>query len=78
MSIIKYTYQCIGHLFQCTLMSAVVLVTEPSPVTTTGKGVAGTTNAEEASRLLAERRRLARVQKELEEKQHGEREEKER
>ncbi|XP_021474411.2 MAP7 domain-containing protein 2 isoform X5 [Oncorhynchus mykiss] len=52
--------------------------TEPSPVTTTGKGVAGTTNAEEASRLLAERRRLARVQKELEEKQHGEREEKER
>ncbi|XP_036846379.1 MAP7 domain-containing protein 2 isoform X4 [Oncorhynchus mykiss] len=51
---------------------------EPSPVTTTGKGVAGTTNAEEASRLLAERRRLARVQKELEEKQHGEREEKER
>uniref|UniRef100_A0AAZ3PCF7 MAP7 domain-containing protein 2-like n=1 Tax=Oncorhynchus tshawytscha TaxID=74940 RepID=A0AAZ3PCF7_ONCTS len=53
-------------------------ITEPSPVTTTGKGVAGTTNAEEASRLLAERRRLARVQKELEEKQHGEREEKER
>nr|XP_046172833.1 MAP7 domain-containing protein 2-like isoform X2 [Oncorhynchus gorbuscha] len=52
--------------------------TEPSPVTTTGKGVAGTTNAEEASRLLAERRRLARVQKELEEKQHVEREEKER
>ncbi|XP_029557213.1 MAP7 domain-containing protein 2 isoform X2 [Salmo trutta] len=52
--------------------------TEPSPVTTTGKGVAGTTNAEEASRLLAERRRLARVQKELEEKQRCEQEEKER
>lgn len=67
-----------GHLFQCTLMSAVVFVTEPSPVITTGKGVAGTTNAEEASRLLAERRRLARVQKELEEKQRCEQEEKER
>uniref|UniRef100_A0A4W5RKN0 MAP7 domain containing 2b n=1 Tax=Hucho hucho TaxID=62062 RepID=A0A4W5RKN0_9TELE len=52
--------------------------TEPSPVTTTGKGVAGTTNAEEASRLLAERRRLARVQKELEEKQRCEQEEEER
>eukprot|EP00063_Salmo_salar_P076858 XP_014051693.1 PREDICTED: MAP7 domain-containing protein 2-like isoform X2 [Salmo salar] len=52
--------------------------TEPSPVITTGKGVAGTTNAEEASRLLAERRRLARVQKELEEKQRCEQEEKER
>lgn len=67
-----------GHLFQCTLMSAVVFVTEPSPVITTGKGVAGTTNAEEASRLLAERRRLARVQKELEEKQRREQEEDER
>ncbi|XP_059380734.1 MAP7 domain-containing protein 2 isoform X2 [Carassius carassius] len=38
-----------------------------SPVTPTGK--AGTNDAEEASRLLAERRRLARVQKEQEEKQ---------
>ncbi|XP_026093801.1 MAP7 domain-containing protein 2-like isoform X3 [Carassius auratus] len=38
-----------------------------SPVTPTGK--AGTTDAEEASRLLTERRRLARVQKEQEEKQ---------
>ncbi|XP_039540606.1 MAP7 domain-containing protein 2 isoform X2 [Pimephales promelas] len=37
-----------------------------SPVTPTGK--AGTTDAEEASRLLAERRRLARVQKEQDEK----------
>uniref|UniRef100_A0A9J8CTY6 MAP7 domain containing 2 n=2 Tax=Cyprinus carpio TaxID=7962 RepID=A0A9J8CTY6_CYPCA len=37
-----------------------------SPVTPTGK--AGTTDAEEASRLLTERRRLARVQKEQEEK----------
>uniref|UniRef100_A0A3Q2PLN7 MAP7 domain containing 2a n=1 Tax=Fundulus heteroclitus TaxID=8078 RepID=A0A3Q2PLN7_FUNHE len=33
-----------------------------------GKGAAGTTNAEEATRLLAERRRQARAQKELEEK----------
>ncbi|XP_065114352.1 MAP7 domain-containing protein 2 isoform X3 [Paramisgurnus dabryanus] len=37
-----------------------------SPVTPTGK--AGTTDAEEASRLLAERRRLAREQREQEEK----------
>ncbi|KAJ7996723.1 hypothetical protein DPEC_G00239990 [Dallia pectoralis] len=48
--------------------------TEPSPGTPTGKTVAGTTNAEEASRLLAERRRLARVQKELEEKQRQDQE----
>lgn len=33
----------------------------------TGKVAAGTTNAEEATRLLAERRRQARAQKELEE-----------
>ncbi|XP_029476745.2 MAP7 domain-containing protein 2-like isoform X4 [Oncorhynchus nerka] len=52
--------------------------TEPSSVTPTGKGIAGTTSAEEASRLLAERRRLARVQKELEEKQRREQEEDER
>uniref|UniRef100_A0A8C1Q2E5 MAP7 domain containing 2b n=1 Tax=Cyprinus carpio TaxID=7962 RepID=A0A8C1Q2E5_CYPCA len=43
-----------------------------SPVTPNGK--AGTTDAEEASRLLAERRRLARVQKEQEEKQRLEEE----
>uniref|UniRef100_A0A671R4G2 MAP7 domain containing 2b n=1 Tax=Sinocyclocheilus anshuiensis TaxID=1608454 RepID=A0A671R4G2_9TELE len=43
-----------------------------SPVTPTGK--AGTTDAEEASRLLTERRRLARVQKEQEEKQRLEEE----
>ncbi|XP_013984770.1 MAP7 domain-containing protein 2 isoform X2 [Salmo salar] len=52
--------------------------TEPSSVTPTGKGIARTTSAEEASRLLAERRRLARVQKELEEKQRREQEEDER
>ncbi|XP_028826283.1 MAP7 domain-containing protein 2 isoform X2 [Denticeps clupeoides] len=45
-----------------------------SPVTPTGKPIAGTTDAEEASRLLAERRRQARVQKELEEKQRVEEE----
>ncbi|KAM6986709.1 MAP7 domain-containing protein 2a [Aplochiton taeniatus] len=48
--------------------------TEPSPLTPTGKPGAGTTNAEEASRLLAERRRQARIQKELEEKQRCEQE----
>lgn len=40
--------------------------------------VAGTTDAEEASRLLAERRRLARVVKEQEEKLQREREEQEK
>ncbi|CAB1341020.1 unnamed protein product [Coregonus sp. 'balchen'] len=39
-----------------------------SPGTPTGRTVAGTMDAEEASRLLAERRRLARVQKEQEDK----------
>nr|XP_057943696.1 MAP7 domain-containing protein 2a isoform X2 [Doryrhamphus excisus] len=42
---------------------------ESSPCTVTGKMAASITNAEEASRLLAERRRQARAQKELEEKQ---------
>ncbi|XP_036935977.1 ensconsin isoform X5 [Acanthopagrus latus] len=40
-----------------------------SPGTPTGRSVGGTTDAEEASRLLAERRRLARIQKEQEERQ---------
>ncbi|XP_034561705.1 MAP7 domain-containing protein 2 isoform X4 [Notolabrus celidotus] len=43
-----------------------------SPGTPTGRSVGGTTDAEEASRLLAERRRLARIQKEQEEKQRQE------
>ncbi|RVE63771.1 hypothetical protein OJAV_G00139760 [Oryzias javanicus] len=45
------------------------------PVTPSGKLVGGTTNAEEATRLLAERRRLARAQKEAEEKQRKKEEE---
>ncbi|XP_038588576.1 MAP7 domain-containing protein 2-like isoform X2 [Micropterus salmoides] len=45
-----------------------------SPGTPTGRSVGGTTDAEEASRLLAERRRLARIQKEQEEKQRQEEE----
>ncbi|XP_036436672.1 MAP7 domain-containing protein 2a [Colossoma macropomum] len=43
--------------------------TDRSPSAPTGKAVAGTTDAEEASRLLAERRRLARVHKEQEEQE---------
>ncbi|XP_068437619.1 MAP7 domain-containing protein 2 isoform X2 [Clinocottus analis] len=43
-----------------------------SPSTPTGRSVGGTTDAEEASRLLAERRRVARIQKEQEEKQRQE------
>ncbi|XP_044227803.1 MAP7 domain-containing protein 2a isoform X2 [Thunnus albacares] len=43
--------------------------------TSTGKAAAGTTNAEEATRLLAERRRQARAQKELEDKKREQEEE---
>ncbi|XP_057681047.1 MAP7 domain-containing protein 2 isoform X2 [Corythoichthys intestinalis] len=45
-----------------------------SPGTPTGRSVGGTMDAEEASRLLAERRRLARLQKEQEERQRQEEE----
>ncbi|XP_034023788.1 MAP7 domain-containing protein 2-like isoform X2 [Thalassophryne amazonica] len=45
-----------------------------SPGTPTGRSVGGTTDAEEATRLLAERRRLARIQKEQEERQRQEEE----
>ncbi|XP_057677304.1 MAP7 domain-containing protein 2a isoform X2 [Corythoichthys intestinalis] len=41
---------------------------EASPCPTSGKVAAGITNADEASKLLAERRRLACVQKEFEDK----------
>uniref|UniRef100_A0A8C1ZVY5 MAP7 domain containing 2a n=1 Tax=Cyprinus carpio TaxID=7962 RepID=A0A8C1ZVY5_CYPCA len=51
---------------------------DPSPVNSPGRVVAGTTDAEEASRLLAERRRLARALKEQEEKQCRESEEQEK
>ncbi|XP_053161099.1 MAP7 domain-containing protein 2 isoform X7 [Hemicordylus capensis] len=43
-----------------------------------GKLAAGTTDAEEATRILAEKRRQARLQKEQEEKERQEREERER
>ncbi|XP_078246553.1 MAP7 domain-containing protein 2 isoform X9 [Pogona vitticeps] len=43
-----------------------------------GKSAAGTTDAEEATRILAEKRRQARLQKEQEEKERQEREERER
>ncbi|KAM8822847.1 uncharacterized protein map7d2b isoform 8-T8 [Spinachia spinachia] len=49
-------------------------VNAESPGTPTGRSVGGTTDAEEASRLLAERRRLARIQKEQEEKERLEEE----
>ncbi|KAK7164345.1 hypothetical protein R3I94_002905 [Phoxinus phoxinus] len=51
---------------------------DSSLVNSAGKVVAGTTDAEEASRLLAERRRLARLLKEQEEKQRRELEEQEK
>ncbi|XP_016887209.1 MAP7 domain-containing protein 2 isoform X2 [Cynoglossus semilaevis] len=50
-------------------------LTAESPSTPTGgRSVGGTTDAEEASKLLAERRRQARIQKELEERQRQEEE----
>lgn len=48
------------------------------PASGTGKPAAGTTNAEEATRLLTERRRQARAQKELEEEKKRELEEEKR
>ncbi|KAJ7408323.1 MAP7 domain-containing protein 2 [Willisornis vidua] len=45
---------------------------------TEGKVTAGTSDAEEASKILAEKRRQARLQKEQEEKERQEREERER
>lgn len=53
--------------------SMFIYVIEAAPCT--GKVAAGTSNAEEASRLLAERRRQARAQKELEEKKREQQEE---
>nr|XP_020454500.1 MAP7 domain-containing protein 2-like isoform X3 [Monopterus albus] len=49
--------------------------TEPAPHVSTGNVAAGTTNAEEATRVLGERRRQARAQKELEEKKQEQQEE---
>uniref|UniRef100_A0A8C2ZVZ1 Uncharacterized protein n=1 Tax=Cyclopterus lumpus TaxID=8103 RepID=A0A8C2ZVZ1_CYCLU len=51
------------------------VVNESAPCASAGKVAAGTTNAEEATRLLAERRRQARAQKELEEKKREQEEE---
>nr|XP_009299549.1 MAP7 domain-containing protein 2 isoform X6 [Danio rerio] len=51
---------------------------DASPVNSAGKVIAGTTDAEEASRLLAERRRLARLLKEQQEKQRKDLEEQEK
>uniref|UniRef100_A0A8C6YK30 MAP7 domain containing 2 n=1 Tax=Nothoprocta perdicaria TaxID=30464 RepID=A0A8C6YK30_NOTPE len=48
------------------------------PESTEGKLTAGTTDAEEASKILAEKRRQARLQKEQEERERQEREELER
>uniref|UniRef100_UPI0037E97C59 MAP7 domain-containing protein 2a isoform X2 n=1 Tax=Semicossyphus pulcher TaxID=241346 RepID=UPI0037E97C59 len=48
---------------------------ESAACTSTGKMAAGTTNAEEATRLLAERRRQARAQKEMEDKKREQEEE---
>jgi len=51
---------------------------ESAPIMSAGKAAAGTTDAEEATRLMAERRRQARAQKELEEKKREKEEEEER
>lgn len=49
-----------------------------SAPTTPGKPMAGTTDREEAARLLSEKRRLAREQREREEQERREQEEQER
>ncbi|XP_053310641.1 MAP7 domain-containing protein 1 isoform X2 [Spea bombifrons] len=53
-------------------------VITPSPVPSPSKPMAGTTDKEEAARLLAEKRRQAREQREREEQERREREEQER
>ncbi|XP_061452909.1 MAP7 domain-containing protein 1 isoform X2 [Rhineura floridana] len=50
----------------------------PAPPATPGKPMAGTTDREEAARLLAEKRRQAREQREREEQERREQEEQER
>lgn len=50
-------------------------MTESEPCTSAAKMAAGTTNAEEATRVLAERRRQARAQKELEDEKRKQEEE---
>lgn len=47
-------------------------------LTASGKTTAGTTDAEEATKILAEKRRQARLQKEQEEQERFEKEEQER
>ncbi|XP_071992912.1 MAP7 domain-containing protein 1 isoform X2 [Engystomops pustulosus] len=53
-------------------------VNAPSPAPSPSKPMAGTTDKEEAARLLAEKRRQAREQREREEQERREREEQER
>uniref|UniRef100_A0A674IWL0 MAP7 domain containing 1 n=1 Tax=Terrapene triunguis TaxID=2587831 RepID=A0A674IWL0_9SAUR len=50
----------------------------PAPATPSGKPMAGTTDREEAARLLTEKRRQAREQREREEQERREQEERER
>lgn len=50
------------------------LLTHTAQCTSTGKVATGTANAEEATRLLAERRRQARAKKEQEDKKRLEEE----
>lgn len=67
------------HLIQFKNVSPCMIslhLTEPAPCAV--KAATGTTNAEEATRLLTERRRQARAQKELEEEKRRELEEERR
>lgn len=56
----------------CCLLTIQTSMSPESPGTPTGRSVGGMMDAEEASRVLAERRRLARIQKEQEERQRQE------
>ncbi|XP_075460663.1 MAP7 domain-containing protein 1 isoform X2 [Ascaphus truei] len=59
-------------------VTAAVTATAPSPAPSPGKPMAGTTDKDEAARLLAEKRRQAREQREREEQEKREREQQER
>ncbi|KAM4796456.1 MAP7 domain-containing protein 1 isoform 1-T1 [Rhinophrynus dorsalis] len=60
------------------LSSVPAVTVSPSPAPSPSKPMAGTTDKEEAARLLAEKRRQAREQREREEQERREREERER
>lgn len=72
----------LAHFSCCASEEALGTLSFPFLISTLGllpgKITAGTTDAEEAAKILAEKRRQARLQKEQEERERQEREERER